>query len=245
MFGNSPEVVSNQDGPHPNLAEVVSRHLLTQWQAPVAAHTQQAFQQAARWRAEQGSARPLILDSGCGTGRSSIWLAGQHPDALVIGLDQSADRLRRGSARFAPLPPNLLLLRAEAAGFWRLMAAAGWRLQAHWLCYPNPWPKSAHLRRRWHGHPAFPVLLSLGGELRLRSNWALYLQEMHQALAIAGVQSVIRPLPGNIEPITDFEQKYLASGHRLVELVAVTTSAIFIDGADATAAQADPAPSAR
>lgn len=248
MFGNSPEVVSNQDGPHPNLVSVVSRHLTTAWRAPAAAHTRQAFQRAASWRAQQGEARPLILDSGCGTGRSSVWLAGQHREALVIGLDQSADRLRRGSTRFEPLPSNLLLVRAEAAGFWRLMAEEGWSLHAHWLCYPNPWPKSAHLRRRWHGHPVFPVLLALGGELRLRSNWAVYLQEMQQALALAGLESMIRPLPDSTEPMTDFEHKYLASGHPLAELAAILPAVpgrSFKDEAGAAPAQAGHVPSVR
>lgn len=226
MFGNSPQVASNQNGPHPNLAAVVRRHLTTPWQAPVAEHTQRAFQQASRWREAQGDSRLLILDSGCGTGRSSVWLARQHPDALVIGLDQSEDRLGRGLARFAPLPKNVLLLRAEAAGFWRLLAAAGWPLQAHWLCYPNPWPKSGHLRRRWHGHPVFPVLLALGGELRLRSNWPVYLQEMQQALALVGVEAVIQPLLPGPEPMTDFEHKYLASGHQLAELSAMLPRAL-------------------
>ncbi len=219
VFGNSHQVASNQDGPHEQLAAVVARHLAHPWRAPVAAHTRAAFAEATDWRAAQGADRPLVLDSGCGTGRSSVWLAGHYPEALVIGLDQSGERLRRGHLRFDPLPANLLLLRAEAADFWRLAVEAGWRVREHCLFYPNPWPKSAHLRRRWHGHPVFPVLLQLGGQLRLRSNWPVYLEEMRQALALAGVTASISPLPGDVTPVTDFEEKYLASEHPLGELL--------------------------
>ena len=219
VFGNSHQVASNQDGPHEQLAAVVTRHLAHPWRAPVAAHTRAAFAEAACWRAAQGADRPLVLDSGCGTGRSSVWLAGCDPEALVIGLDQSGDRLRRGHLRFDPLPANLLLLRAEAADFWRLAVEAGWRVREHCLFYPNPWPKSAHLRRRWHGHPVFPSLLQLGGRLRLRSNWPVYLEEMRLALAVAGRKATVTGLPDTLVPVTDFEEKYHASAHPMGELL--------------------------
>lgn len=214
MFGNSKAVESNQPGLHEALEAVVRRHLHTAWRAPVAAHTRAAFDQATAWRQPE---RPLVLDSGCGTGRSSLLLAERYPQAQVIGLDQSAHRL----ARAGEAPANLLFLRAECADFWRLAAAAGWRLQQHYLLYPNPWPKARHLKRRWHAHPVFPALLQLGGALTLRSNWLLYLQEMAAALAVAGVDAG-EPAPLSAaalaSPLTDFEHKYRDSGHGLWEL---------------------------
>lgn len=222
MFGNSHRVVSNQDTVHRALADTVIRHLQHPWRAPLADHDRRAFEQAADWRHRRGAARPLILDSGCGTGRAAATLARRHPEALLLGLDQSGKRLERGARRFAPLPDNLLLLRADCAGFWRLARAAGWRLQAHYLLYPNPWPKSAHLKRRWHGHPVFPDLLALGGDLLLRSNWELYPREMAAALALTGRPATVTELAGlNSEPLTDFEDKYLHSGHGLWQLEAV------------------------
>ncbi|CAM9562378.1 unnamed protein product, partial [Sphacelaria rigidula] len=38
----------------------------------------------------------VILDSGCGTGRSSVWLARSFPHLPVIGVDRSAVRLSKG-----------------------------------------------------------------------------------------------------------------------------------------------------
>jgi len=130
----------------------------------------------------------------------------------VVGVDQSAVRLDRATRRFETLPDNLLLLRADCAGLWRLMAGEGWQLHRHQILYPNPWPKSAHLKRRWHGHPVWPTLLSLGGELEMRSNWPLYLQEVQAALKISGIQATLFALPEQHEPLTDFEEKYQASG---------------------------------
>lgn len=212
MFANSRSVTTNQTSIHDDLDRVVRRHLQHPWRAPIADHDVQAFRRLQQWRDAQGSERPLMLDSGCGTGRSSRALASQNPNALVVGVDQSAVRLDRATRRFETLPDNLLLLRADCAGLWRLMAEEGWQLHRHQILYPNPWPKSAHLKRRWHGHPVWPTLLSLGGELEMRSNWPLYLQEVQAALKISGIQATLSALPEQHEPLTDFEEKYQASG---------------------------------
>lgn len=220
MYANSREIRSNQAGVHRNLDAVVKRHLTHPWQAPVADYDRQAFQQLARWREQQGGARPLMLDTGCGTGRSSVQLARRYPQALVIAVDQSQHRLERAARRFVPLPENLLLLRADAAGLWRLMARAGWQLDRHQIFYPNPWPKNAHLKRRWHGHPAWPELLALAGQLEIRSNWPVYLQEAAQALALSGLPARLDTLCPAADPATDFEEKYHASGQQLWRLTA-------------------------
>lgn len=225
MLGNSKQVVTNQDGLHPRLAEHVKRHLSTPWRGPIAEHTQQAFAEIAAWIQQSLMANaPLILDTGCGTGRSSVYLAEKYPQHLVIGIDQSEDRLRRSRIRFPQLPHNLYLARAEAADLWRLMAAAGWRLEKHFVLYPNPWPKAAHLGRRWHGHPAWRELLLLKGELVCRSNWRLYLDEMQAALAVSGIEAQVTPLHIDVaeaeQAITDFEEKYALSQHSLWQLTA-------------------------
>jgi tRNA G46 methylase TrmB len=217
MHGNSRRPESGQSGPHPALERKVWRHLQYPWRAPVADHTRRAFEEARRWRYRRGTARPLILDSGCGTGRSSVHLARTWPEALVIGVDQSRARLERASARFSH-PDNLLLLQAESADFLRLARSEGWRPARQYLLYPNPWPRPAHLGRRWHGHPVFPTLLALGGALELRSNWRLYLEEFRLALNLADVSVRGPELLASGSPWTDFEAKYAASDHALFRL---------------------------
>ncbi|MDT8410637.1 MAG: methyltransferase domain-containing protein [Wenzhouxiangellaceae bacterium] len=157
----------------------------------------------------------MILDSGCGTGVSTVRLAEVFPEALIVGLDQSADRLSRAAS---PLPENCLLLRARAEDFWRLLLADRIRPARHYLLFPNPWPKSRHLARRWHGHPVFPILLELGGVLELRTNWRIYADEFGQATRVCGIPTpaVVSFKPEN--PLSPFERKYHASGHGLYRL---------------------------
>ena len=151
----------------------------------------ESFRCAADWmsRLDPAGERPLILDSGCGTGLSTSKLALARPDSIVIGVDRSELRLANGvesnKREVLTLPSNAKLVRAELATFWRLMIAerdnnsplSASRVAHHYLLYPNPYPKSSRLKLRWHGHAAWPVLLSLGGTLELRSNWRTYLDE--------------------------------------------------------------------
>lgn len=165
--------------------------------------------------------RPLLLDSGCGTGESSLLIADQFPEAQVLGIDQSIHRLNKTHAQ-RRIPDNLLLLHADVVDIWRWLVEQGFPVAQHFLLYPNPWPKSKHIQRRWHGSAALKSILQLGGEVTLRSNWQLYLQEFQSALAIAEIDSDINPvkLDNPDEALTPFEAKYQASNHELWELKA-------------------------
>jgi tRNA (guanine-N7-)-methyltransferase len=207
----SRSVSSSQSDLHPRLAATVRRHLQSRWKKPPQRVDAAAL--AALDAALAAHTGPLVLDSFCGTGESTALLALRHPDALVVGVDKSAARLaRHRGGRTAP--QNYLLLRAHCEAVWRHLAEHRVRLAAHYLLYPNPWPKPAHLQRRVHGHPAFPLLPALGGSLELRSNWQLYLEEFGVALHLAGHASRIGVVDGR-HPLTPFERKYSASGQTL------------------------------
>jgi tRNA G46 methylase TrmB len=142
---------------------------------------------------------------------STALLAQRHPRHLVIGIDRSAQRLQRHAAGSAD---NYLLLQAECEPLWQQLAAGNWRVDYHYLLYPNPWPKSRHLQRRIHGHPGFRDLLALGGRVELRSNWQLYVEEFGVAMHLAGVRGLVRQLP-EAPALTRFEDKYRRSGQAL------------------------------
>lgn len=185
------------------------KHLHHSNRRPIAAHTRAAFE-AIRAQVEQSQA-PLVFDSFCGTGMSTTVLAHKHPHSLVIGIDKSAHRLDKHDPTSSP---NYLLVRADCGDFWRLALAAGWRLQQHYLLYPNPWPKQSQLQRRLHGTPEFSSLLALGGLVELRSNWQVYVEEFGVALHLAGHKAWVDMPQG--EPVMSlFERKYLLSGHQL------------------------------
>lgn len=193
------------------------RHLELPSRTPVPAHTVRAFE---RIRPELESVPRFVLDSGCGDGYGSAWLAREHPDALIVGIDRSAARLARAHPH-----ARVHLVRAEIAGFWRLLRESRLSPTHHYLLYPNPWPKPGQFGRRWHAHPAFADLLALGGAFELRSNWQIYVEEFGAALGLFGIAASIESTEG--EPITRFERKYRASGHTLWRLSAR------LDGKDA------------
>ncbi|MBZ5485960.1 SAM-dependent methyltransferase [Halomonas aquamarina] len=214
MQYNSRPVISNQPGPHHDLARRVDRALAQPLRKPIAEHTQQAFEQAHAWY--QARQAPLVLDAGCGVGVSTRQLAVRFPDHAVIGVDRSEDRLGRDHGA---LPDNALLVRADLIDFWRLAERAGWAPARHYLLYPNPYPKGAHLKMRWHGHPVLPTLLALGGQLELRSNWQLYVEEFALAVAqVTGKQAETGVWQPEGEYLTPFEAKYAQSGQTLWRL---------------------------
>ncbi len=221
MQANSRRISSNQRHLHPRLAAQVRKHLQTRSLRPVARHNREAYRQL---QAALGRrARPLVLDSFCGTGQSTVELARRHPHHLVVGIDKSAQRLAR---HVRSEPDNYLLLQADCEDIWQLLAQDSLDVERHYLLYPNPWPKAAHLQRRIHGHPGFPLLLRLAqrlaGHIELRSNWQLYVEEFGVAMHLAGCPGRV----GRIDPapaITLFERKYQRSGHDLWAFTAQIT----------------------
>ncbi|WP_050468758.1 tRNA (guanine(46)-N(7))-methyltransferase TrmB [Herbaspirillum chlorophenolicum] len=211
---NSSPISSAQTGVHEQLADLVTRHASHPFRKPVTDYNRRAFDHSmAAWRA--AGEPPLILDTGCGVGLSTLNLAVQYPDHFVIGIDQSADRLARNTHWEGPEPGNLCFVRADLVDYWRLAMDAGWRPARHYLLYPNPWPKIGHLARRWHGHAVFPSILQLGGHIECRSNWRIYVEEFAAALnQLSGLDAAAEPYATDA-PITPFERKYLASGHTL------------------------------
>lgn len=214
MHANSSPVSSAQSGVHDQLATIVAKHARAEFRKPVTSYNREAFEYSiAAWQAAGGA--PLILDSGCGVGLSTLHLAAQFPDHFVISVDQSAHRLSRNVIWNAPLPSNFIRVRADLVDFWRLMLASIVRPARHYILYPNPWPKIGHLARRWHGHAVFPTIVALGGELECRSNWKIYIEEFAAALSQLSNQAVGCEEYTTLRPITPFEQKYIASKHKL------------------------------
>lgn len=212
--------------------------------------------------------KEVILDSGCGRGMSSIQLANSFPEFPVIGVDQSIVRLSHNKfyensldnydeslsdnnsndyegsnddeelLRYSKLE-NLLLLRAELVDFFVLVAKySDWIIARHYILYPNPYPKSKHLSRRWHGmlsllfnsfplnliligHPVFPIIIMLGGTLEIRSNWIVYCEEMKLALeSISSIKCNISLKKLSSEnPMTHFERKYRLAEIDLYQLI--------------------------
>lgn len=222
MHANSSPVTSAQTGIHDQLAAIVAKHARSEFRKPVMPYNRAAFDAGmAAWQA--AGTKPLILDSGCGVGLSTMHLAAQFPDHFVIGVDQSAHRLSRNTAWPGTPPSNFTLVRADLVDYWRLMHSAAIRPARHYILYPNPWPKIGQLGRRWHGHPVFPTVVALGGILECRSNWQIYIQEFAAALTQLTSNEIRCEQYRAATQITPFEQKYTLSAHQLWRCQAILT----------------------
>jgi tRNA (guanine-N7-)-methyltransferase len=213
-------VTSNQTGVHKDLESKIKKHLANPFRKPYRPFSGELFHQADEIVKNNNAS--IILDSGCGTGESSLLLSQQHPDNLIIGIDKSEKRLDKfiNDKNFYH-KDNLIIIRADVVDIWRMIKQENWNIKKHYLLYPNPWPKKDQLKRRWHGHPVFPEMISLCNEIELRTNWLIYAEEFKFALELV----TNKPIEINsIEAksfISPFEKKYYESGH---ELYRVTTS---------------------
>lgn len=209
-------IESNQSGPHKNLEALVRKHIATEFKQPYRDHNLKCFSELLK-AIEQTTQKRLILDSCCGTGMSTRKLAVLNPDALVVGLDQSEHRLNKKSELTDP--PNCLFFRSNCEDIWRLCVENSVVFDEHFILYPNPYPKSVHVKRRWHGHPVFPELTKIAKLTNLRSNWKLYLEEFSFAWEIAlGIRSEVIQIDVS-EPLTLFERKYTGSKQAVYQLV--------------------------
>ena len=211
---------------HDDLEKVVKKHLTSEFKKPFAPFSLAAFEQLSE-HVEQylsanqtdvaAPARYLILDSCCGVGESTVRLAAQYPDALVIGIDKSEHRVEKNDHHQPEKVENYLVIRADLNDLWRLIAQKNWPIKKHFLLYPNPWPKSKHLQRRWHGAAVFPYIAQLSEQLIVRSNWSIYIDEFAAALKIQGYHAEPKAYLSD-EPMTPFERKYWASGQQSYQL---------------------------
>eukprot|EP00577_Skeletonema_sp_RCC1716_P012959 CAMPEP_0113394452 /NCGR_PEP_ID=MMETSP0013_2-20120614/12512_1 /TAXON_ID=2843 ORGANISM="Skeletonema costatum, Strain 1716" /NCGR_SAMPLE_ID=MMETSP0013_2 /ASSEMBLY_ACC=CAM_ASM_000158 /LENGTH=385 /DNA_ID=CAMNT_0000278285 /DNA_START=117 /DNA_END=1274 /DNA_ORIENTATION=- /assembly_acc=CAM_ASM_000158 len=154
------------------LTKIVQKHihaLPRYWfSRPVANHTAEAFQEAMDFVNEyrekkqfpDASKVNVILDSGCGTGKSSVILGEMYPNCVVIGVDQSIARLSRNKSyqqsddseetdskkdtsvhtdvqenninnQDTNQNDNVLLLRAELSDFWKCcLSSTQWQERA-------------------------------------------------------------------------------------------------------------------
>jgi len=223
MLGDSKVIVTNQTGIHDNLTQVVEKHLQYRFEKPYQQHTLDAFELLdAKVKAWGGE---IILDACCGVGQSTRLLAKQNPNALVIGVDKSAERINRNVEQHFPVDlsgvDNYVIVRANLNDFYRLVEQANWPIKKHYILYPNPWPKSKHLQRRWHGAAVFPSIIKIGQYIILRSNWLLYLEEFKQASILAGRVGEITEVSLAADDIamTPFEAKFVASGQQCWQLI--------------------------
>jgi tRNA (guanine-N7-)-methyltransferase len=174
---------------------------------------------------------PLDLEIGCGVGWHPIAYALAHPERRVIAIEHTRTRFEAFERRVSRhrekgiVLSNLFPVQARAEA-WVAHALPEACLDRVFLLYPNPYPKTSDLNKRWPAMPFMGFLLSRlkeGGTLELRTNEAFYFEEARRLFASKwGTREILAEswcAAPERPPETHFERKYLEAGqtcHRLV-----------------------------
>jgi tRNA (guanine-N7-)-methyltransferase len=172
-----------------------------------------------------GRRAPLVLEIGSGMGEATAGMAAADPGRDYLAVDVHTPGVANLLATIDAL--RLTNLRIALGDALELVGdqLAPASLDAVHVFFPDPWPKARHHKRRLI-QPAHVALLRSrlvpGGVLHCATDSAGYAEAMLAVLA-ADPELVNRhpgyaPRPAH-RPLTKFEQRGLAAGRPIVDLV--------------------------
>jgi tRNA (guanine-N7-)-methyltransferase len=177
-----------------------------------------------------GNDAPVVLEIGFGMGETTAAIAAAKPDVNFLGVEMHwpgvGALLRRIDQQSLA---NLRVLRHDAVDVVQSMIAPGSLAGVH-VFFPDPWPKKRHHKRRLLQAPFVHVLaqtLARGSYLHVATDWAPYAETILDTLAaepaLANTVERFAPRPP-WRPLTKFEQRGLARGHDVFDLLFVRTA---------------------
>lgn len=173
-----------------------------------------------------GAGTPVVLEIGFGSGASTVAMAAADPGTGVLAADVHT-----------PGVGNLVLeLSRSGLGNVRVWGGDGEellrdRIRSGSLAgvrvfFPDPWPKARHHKRRLVT-ARFAALaadrLAPGGLLHCATDWEPYAEQMTEVLAAEPTLDLQAggPVPRpSWRPVTRYEERGLARGHRVADLMA-------------------------
>jgi tRNA (guanine-N7-)-methyltransferase len=179
-----------------------------------------------------GRVAPLVLEIGFGMGAATAAIAAARPEVDYLGVEVHPpgvgallQRIDEAQLR------NVRIVQHDAVEVVQSMIAPESLAGAH-VFFPDPWPKKRHHKRRLI-QPAFVGLLAsrlaAGATLHCATDWEPYAEQMLAVLAqepslanAAGAGFADRPAT---RPQTKFEQRGIARGHGVRDLVFTKRSA--------------------
>ncbi|WP_322098095.1 tRNA (guanosine(46)-N7)-methyltransferase TrmB [Nakamurella alba] len=171
-----------------------------------------------------GRDAPLVVEIGSGMGESTAAMAKARPEANILaievyrpGVAQTFHHLARAGV------DNVRVLRADAVQVLTELVRPG-SLAEIWLFFPDPWPKTRHIKRRLVSAEFAELAASRlrrGGLLRMATDWEPYALQMLAVLG--GVKSLRNVHPGwaprpAFRPRTRFERRGLSAGREINDL---------------------------
>ncbi|HEY3322002.1 MAG TPA: tRNA (guanosine(46)-N7)-methyltransferase TrmB [Planctomycetota bacterium] len=178
----------------------------------------------ADWRRVYGRLAPLVVEIGCGGGRTIIGMAAAHPDWDCLAIEQAGEyyNILHERAEKRALP-NLRVARIDAAYLVNRFFADSCVAQYH-IYFPDPWPKKRHHKRRLFKEEFCRDLrrtLAPDGILYFATDHQDYFVELLPLLrATLKVTEHPEPWPDAPEGRTNYEVKYLREGRPIYRLIA-------------------------
>ena len=181
-------------------------------------------------RALFGRDAPIVLEIGSGMGETTAAIAAAQPGVDFLGVEMhspgvGALLLRVDAMRLA----NVRVMRHDAVDVVERMIPPASLSGIH-VYFPDPWPKKRHHKRRLLKAPfvhALAVALAPDGYLHVATDWADYADEILGTLAaeplLANTAEAFAPRP-SWRPLTKFEQRGLARGHPVFDLLFTSTA---------------------
>ncbi len=167
------------------------------------------------------------VELGFGKGRYLLARAAAEPDRRFLGVEVAREYFALAATRLARSRlRNLALLHGEAlyllaAGLPRRFASV-----VH-VYFPDPWPKSRHLKRRLLSPSSVDLVLGLlepGGRLCFATDSLDYGEEVASLLgAFPGLETSRRMRSWPEGARTNYEAKYEREGRPILRLEAVLT----------------------
>lgn len=176
-----------------------------------------------------GRTAPLLIEIGGGGGEALLDAAYHHPGTNFLALEvwePGVAKMLMGIRRAALSNVRIAMVNAAEAVSTMLPAECADEL---WTFFPDPWPKKRHHKRRLITDEFVPYafhVLKPGGVWRLATDWAEYAEQMLDVLGRADgfdfSGDFTRRYSGRL--LTRFEQKGIAAGRQIFDLVATRTS---------------------
>ncbi|MEO8274632.1 MAG: hypothetical protein ABI639_00320 [Thermoanaerobaculia bacterium] len=165
------------------------------------------------------------VEIGFGKGRYLLRRAAGETETRFLGIEIASEYFRLVARRVARRRlTNVLLLDGDAQYLAATVLPRGFARAVH-IYFPDPWPKSRHLRRRLFAPASLDLLQGLlapGGRLFFATDFLAYGEEVRRLLlSHPGTSVIVHEDPWPDGARTNYESKYLVEGRPILRLEAV------------------------
>ena len=168
----------------------------------------------------------VILDIGCGSGISTIEMANQHPEYLIVAVEVYQRGIAQLLAKIADHhSTNIRIIYGDA---YQVLSnyLTQESLSAVCLFFPDPWPKKRHHKRRFLQPDSVGFIIKTlhrYGILHIATDHTDYAEHIRQVCSaypqLHQVQQLSDPSLCLLRPVTKYEAKGRSAGHIITDMI--------------------------